>query len=651
MSGEAPQFDNSDEYWRSFEANVQPTTRDEAMADIIAYEPGMRRAGGLKPLMRTFKRNRRKRIIAYDLETTNIAEGTPDVLYLTAFEGGETVDAPPRFKLSIPINKNFSHVLETQLLIPENNHVRFVAWNGNKFDALLTAIALLESDDWEIHPYLTKSNSVRGMKIIGRNARKGQDFELLDGMAMTGLDTVGCPLKKFLKMFAPAHLAKKDLDFEGGESFDANNPEHVAYAERDSEGLYWAMRAINLRAIELTGNELQPTLGRFAIQYFASQMPEGVKVWRPNEELFELLHERVKRGGYVWIAKQYKGPVWKYDLNQAYAGAMRDCDLPAGTAINCGADYQENMCGVYRCEISREPRSLIPFYYKDASTGIPNFTNGGFADTWIGSNEVEHLRADGWQIKITDGWYWTDKFRMTDFVDNLERTRFTDPDGPSGPFGTFCKVVGNGSYGKTLERLDGVSLVMAKTCPPGLIPRETESNIPIFADVQEPHKAPYHQPQIGCFITAHVRLQVRTAALFMPDRFIYADTDCVCFDAEATHLDIDARRYGAWKAESLGVEYTFIGKKVYFGIEKDGSITKHAKGLRIKELGPEDFQKWAAGKPPTQRQLQRVNFLKMVAGESMFRYLERTGTDVRKLKTVKFDGKHFSPLDLKHETA
>lgn len=645
MGGEFDK-DADEAWWEGFSQNFEPITRAEAMADIIVYEPGYKKSRGNKPLERVFKKNRRVRIIAYDLETTNIKVGTPDVVYLTAFAAG-----PKPFRLSMPIRgrnpdehkANFLFALENHLLIPENKGVRFVAWNGNKYDALLAAVALLKSDDWIIHPYLTRSNSVRGMKLEGRNSKKGLHFELLDGMAMTGLDTVSMPLKKFLKMFAPDHLAKLELDFEK-ESFNPDNLEHVAYAERDSEGLWHAMQNVNRHVLELTGNELGPTLGRAAIQYFASQMPEGVKVWRPNEELFEILHERAKRGGYVWIAKQYKGPIWKYDLNQAYAGAMRDCDLPAGTAINCGAEYQENLPGVYRCWIARRDPSPVPFYFKYAETGEAGFTSGNKVETWILSTEIEHLQQDGWSIEITDGWFWPEKFRMTEFVDRLEQKRFSDPDGPSGPLGTIIKVIGNGSYGKTLERLDGVSLVMAKTCPEGMTQKVTDSDIPIYVDIGEPHKAPYHQPQIGCFITAHVRLQVRDAAIIMPNEFVYADTDCVGFTAPAMHLDIDPRRYGAWKAESQGVEYIFIGKKVYFGIEADGSVTKHAKGLRVKELTQKHFEDWYAGEIPKQTQLQRVNFLKMVGGADMFHNLERTGTDVKKLKTVRFDGKNFLPL-------
>lgn len=598
-------------------------------------------------MQRAFKQMRRKRMIAYDLETTNIKAGTPTLKYITAFAGEQHIGKRryDAFNVSLPIRgdnrraalQDCLRILETHFLIPELRGVRFVAWNGNKYDALLIAQALLLSNDWEIHPFLTKSKSVRGMRVVGIGDRKGLEFEFLDGMAMTGLDTVAMPLKKFLKLFAPEYV-KLDLDFSK-EEFDPDNKQHVAYAERDSEGLWHAMQACNQKMIELTGNELQATMGRAAINYLMSQMPEGVQVWRPHTEAFDIIHDRAKRGGYVWIAKQYKGKVWKYDLNQAYAGAMRDCALPAGGLI--GVDwYEPNNVGLYKCKISRQQTSRVPFYFKHFDTGRAGFTDGRQVETWILSNEIEHLLMDGWQVETQEGFIWKESFNLAHMVAELERMRFSDPEGPSGPLGLMVKTVGNSSYGKTLERLDGVSLVLANQCPDGYVSYlSLAGDEPIYAKDEGQTFAPYHQPQIGAFITAHVRIQVREAALEMEDAFIYADTDCVVFSKPALHLDIDPRRYGAWKAETEGVDYTFIGKKVYCG--DDGS--KHAKGLRISDLAQADFDNWYSGKAPKQNQLQRVNFLKMVAGQDMFRYLSRRGTDVTKLSNVTFDGQNFFP--------
>ena len=138
---------------------------------------------------------------------------------------------------------------------------------------------------------------------------------------------------------------------------------------------------------------------------------------------------------------------------------------------------------------------------------------------------------------------------------------------------------------------------------------------------------------------------VRKAACHAPRHFIYADTDCVVFSKKVHHLDIDPRRYGAWKWESDGTKFYFIAKKVYFGDPEkpDGKPTKHAKGLRVRELEKEQFEKWIAGAPPEQTQTQRRNFLKVIAGQAMFADMERKGTDPAKSKTVSLVNGIFEP--------
>jgi hypothetical protein len=48
---------------------------------------------------------------------------------------------------------------------------------------------------------------------------------------------------------------------------------------------------------------------------------------------------------------------------------------------------------------------------------------------------------------------------------------------------------------------------------------------------------------------------------------------------------------------------------------------KKAKGLNIKRLTPEDFERWYNGQPPKQTQVQRQNFLAVMTGSEM--YVER----------------------------
>ena len=131
---------------------------------------------------------------------------------------------------------------------------------------------------------------------------------------------------------------------------------------------------------------------------------------------------------------------------------------------------------------------------------------------------------------------------------------------------------------------------------------------------------------------------VRRAALLSPDSWLYADTDCVIFSTDVTaRLDIDAKRYGAWKIEEQGAHYQIIAKKVYTEVGAPGYLKRSAKGMNVKRLTSEDFAEWFEGRPPVQDQVQRNNFLKVMQGAEMYRAQTRRGTAVEATPPKNFD--------------
>ena len=199
----------------------------------------------------------------------------------------------------------------------------------------------------------------------------------------------------------------------------------------------------------------------------------------------------------------------------------------------------------------------------------------------------------------------------------------------------MMKYIGNNSYGKTVEQLDGMELVMAAEQPEGFSPYPVDEEADdamnfIWYKFGTPMMREYHQPQIGAFITADVRMRLRRAAIQDPEAFLYADTDAVTFFRPVT-LDIDPGRYGAWKIEEAGTEYIIAAKKVYASV--DGK-TKHAKGMTVKYLTTEDYEKWLAGVPPIQTQIQRQNFVKVLAGYDMFVELVKTGEKMKRSRAA-----------------
>jgi hypothetical protein len=566
-----------------------------------------------RPLKRKMTQHRVKPMIAYDLETTRIAEGTPEPLYITWF------GADCSGSLKVDSLKHLGEIVIARLLLPEYNKFRFVAWNGNNFDVYIIAAALLEHSDYVMRPYLTRSKNLRGLRVTWEKDGKALSWEFLDGMAMTGASAwPDKRLKFFLERFAPDYAKLPGPDFER-EDFDAGKLDHVAYAERDSEGLYHAMQKAQSITLDTFGVPLYPTIGNTGIRIFTRNIPRDVTIWEPAYSALQVIRDTVMRGGFCICVKRYEGPIWKYDLNQAYAAAMRDCWLPAGRVIHIDHVHKYANAAIYRIN-AIHPKNRIPFYYRDAG-GDSVYGMREITDTWVTNEELNQLQRERWELTVTEGWFWSDVFNMRDYVNQLEKLRGEAEGGPSGAIGLMVKAVGNNSYGKTVERLEGLELVLTRDCPEGFFPYQDEGDLfkHVWAKISAPVPREYHQPQLGAFITAHVRMLLRRAALMDVDAWLYADTDAVAFSRPVSTLNLDPKRYGFWKLEVNGEPYRIINKKTYakVGVTPDGS-EKHAKGLNVRRLTDEDFQAWFNGQVPVQTQLQKQNFVKVMTGFDMF---------------------------------
>ena len=574
------------------------------------------------------------RIVAYDFETTRIALGTPRPLYLTAYGDGMEYAEAITHTRERGAMQHLREILVASFLTDDRQGTKYVAWNGNRFDAYFVAAALVRDPRFTMRPYMTRSKALRGLRVTyagQEHERHAPCWEFLDGIAMLGL--AGVNLQKLLTTFAPDYLKLTGvIDFER-EEFDPRNPKHCDYAMRDSVGLYHAMTRAQEIMLDHFDEPLAVTMGGACIKIFARHIPENVTIEAPIADHMQALREYVVRGGFCFHVRKYRGPIWKYDLNQAYAAAMRESQLPCGAALHLmGRPSAKAKCFIARISASH-PTNRVPFYHRSLDNlgrMRSRFGEGEIGDTWITSIEYRQLEAEGWSIRCAEWWAWSGAFSMTDYVNRLEGLRTTCEGGPSGAIGTMTKATGNHSFGKTLEQLESLQFILAESCPPDAVPFCGEDGAPIAHVFYrfDPDMRPkaYHQPQIGSFITAHCRMVLRRGILLCPDGWLYADTDCLAFDRDmSAQLDIDPKRYGAWKIEEAGVEYMMIAKKVYAAI--DGSDRK-AKGLNVRRLTGEDFEAWFDGAPPVQEQLQLMNFLSVMDGAEMYGTMTRSGTAV-----------------------
>lgn len=600
---------------------------DALDASRFSYRPFFER-------LERVRRAKAARIIAYDIETTRIAVGTPRPLYLTAY-------APDfHFDGAIDSMAHLTRILVTRFLIKETEGAKFVAWNGNRFDAYFIAAALIREKHFELRPYMTRSKALRGLRVTllcdeagtPYDPKAAPSWEFLDGIAMLGI--VGVKLEKLLANFAPDHAKLTGIIDFGNQEFDPDNPDHRAYAMRDSVGLWHAMDRAQQIMLRTFNQPLAVTMGGACIKIFQANIPRGVQIESPIPDVERIIRDQVLRGGFCYCARRYDGPVWKYDLNQAYAAAMRESSMPAGGALHInGAPRDLAGCFIARI-VARKLDNAVPFYCRTVQGGRIKsvFALREIPETWITSIEYRQLRAEGWRIDCLEHWRWSGEFTMREYVDKLETLRTTCDGGPSGPIGTMIKATGNHSYGKTLEFIEPIEYILSLECPPDCLPFYDNGFTPLDHvfyrfDLDRRAKA-YHQPQIGAFITAHVRMVLRRAILIDPGAWLYADTDCVVFDRDVTvHLDIDAKRYGAWKIEESGTRFLIIAKKVYAEV---GGDKRSAKGMNVKRLSADDFARWFEGDEPIQDQIQINNFLSVLVGADMYRKQTRRGTSVEK---------------------
>jgi len=587
-----------------------------------------------------FERHERKRnakpatLVGYDFESTRIEVGTPRPLYLTAF------GADMCLEVAIRSIAHLTKILITHFLTSAREGTKYVAWNGNRFDAYFIAAALIREDTYTLKPYLTKSKTLRGLRVIQKYDADGNEldpkhapaWEFLCGIAMLGLP--GVSLARFLANFAPDHAKLTGvIDFEK-EEFNTKNKKHREYALRDSEGLYHGMVRAQKIMIDAFNEPLAVTIGGVCIKIFQAHIPRDVTIEPLIFDLDRIVRRYVVRGGFCFLSRRYDGPVWKYDINQAYAAAMRDAKLPAGSFIKRQGQPKEKGA-VYIAWVSgTNKHNRAPFYHRSEVDGRLRtlFATDTIGKTWLTSIEVEQLRAEGWALDVGEVWQWSASFSMTEYVDKLEVMRGKALGGPSGPIGTMIKGVGNNSYGKMLEAVEPIEFVLGMECPDDCLPfydNGFDALEHVFYRMDPERKPkPYHQPHVGAFITAHVRMVLRRAILLNSDAWLYADTDCLVFSEDmGAQLDIDPKRYGAWKIEEEGTRYKLIAKKVY--VQVDGEKPKRsAKGLNVNKLTAEDFARWYEGDAPEQKQVQLNNFLAVLVGADMFRGQTRKGTRV-----------------------
>lgn len=139
----------------------------------------------------------------------------------------------------------------------------------------------------------------------------------------------------------------------------------------------------------------------------------------------------------------------------------------------------------------------------------------------------------------------------------------------TGALRTIAKLYSNNLYGQFGKSRNSSYKV----------PYIAENNTVKFSTIIEMNKKTLYVP-IASFITSYSRCKTINTAQSNYKHFIYADTDsihCDCSPDDLVDIDIDNKRYGAWKNESNWKRAFFVRQKTY--IEESDELDIKCAGL------------------------------------------------------------------------
>lgn len=318
------------------------------------------------------------------------------------------------------------------------------------------------------------------------------------------------------------------------------------------------------------------TAGSNAFHYY-QELVGGKKSFRkmfpiPDNDAYI---RKAYRGGYVYVNPKFQNKVVSagrvYDVNSLYPWALHSPNLyPYGKPVYFTGEYiaDENYplyVQQFYCSFKLKPGYLPTIQRKNTPGYIPTeYLTESIDDSYplfmtsidkalfFEHYEVSNYRPiDGYKYKARAGMF-------DEYVDYWYRVKAESKHEKNYAMYQLSKLFMNSLYGKfaTNPNICSRYPYMGKDNIVHYYAGEPETKEPIYIAV-------------GVFCTAYARnLTIRSAQKCF-DRFIYADTDSLHLlkDIEASEIEIDDFKLGAFKHESSFSEAKFIRPKLY--IEKE----------------------------------------------------------------------------------
>lgn len=406
------------------------------------------------------------------------------------------------------------------------------------------------------------------------------EISLVDSMAFFPRS-----LSDLTTAFAPGK-EKGYIDFEK-ENFDQTNPDHVAYAKRDVEGLVVAMVNLDRKLLDTFQCHAGLTTASTAIKAWRHTLPKGDSFFNDDEN--EEFIRSSYFGGLVFLTSTAKfGACKTFDINSSYPFVMRDRGVPYGAAAKV-SHYVANQPGIYHLRV-RTPWNLrIPILPKRDGKFV-RWPSGEF-DTCVTQLEINFALSKGYKIiEVYEGLVWSETiFPFDAFVTKAENLR---KEFRRKPEEDLAKLMQNSAYGKFAMRRERRKIFKPQSdfeCL-GATPWSIDSRF--WVRVEEAERVAC-LPQWSVFITAAARIKLLSAAYAVGvENVIYGDTDSLTVHGSAIEkfAAYAGDEYGEWKVAHDWREFRARAPKVYSGFDLiKNKWLGAAKGMPKKHMTSEDW--------------------------------------------------------------
>ena len=292
-------------------------------------------------------------------------------------------------------------------------------------------------------------------------------------------------------------------------------------------------------------------------------------------------HNFVKRsykGGFVWVNPTFKKKILEnvisFDVNSLYPDRMRNCLLPYNKGKYFKGKYKDDyifplyvqhFCCAFRVKKDHIPCIQIKNSLRWNDSEYLTSSDCEVVELTLTNVDMELFfqQYDVFNIHYIDGYkYKGRESTFEEYVDEIYKLKQESTGGKK----QIAKLRLNSLYGKFGSAIERVNM----------IPYIDENDNLAFTRSDKKECQSKYIP-IASFITAYARYKtITTAQKFMPDHFIYADTDSIHLvgisnETASTMIDVDSSRLGAWKYEGLAEKAIFLRQKTYLKM-KEGKM-------------------------------------------------------------------------------